>query len=75
MHARLSALVGHASTLEALRPPSDIDFYRRYRAEGARWRTELEATFAREAAQNVGIYATTHRPGSVREGDPVYLAS
>lgn len=51
VHARLSALVGHASTLEALRPPSDRDFYRRHRGPGERWRTELEATFAREAGE------------------------
>jgi len=49
IHGRLSALVGHASTLEARRPPSDIDFYRRYHGDGERWRHELEATFARES--------------------------
>lgn len=49
IHQRLSTLVGHASTLEPLRPPSDIDFYRRHHGDGERWRQELEATFAREA--------------------------
>ena len=51
IHDRLSAWVGHASTLEALRPPSEIDFYRRFQGDGDSWRRELEATFAREAGE------------------------
>ena len=46
--ARVSALIGHASTLEPLRPLSDLDFYRRHRRDGHTWLHELKATFARE---------------------------
>lgn len=48
-HARVSELIGHASTIEALRPAADADFYRRYKADDHTWMTELRATFAREA--------------------------
>lgn len=45
---RVSALIGHASTLEPLRPLSDLDFYRRHKRDGHTWLHELKATFARE---------------------------
>jgi uncharacterized protein YcbX len=48
-HARVSELIGHASTIEALRPIADADFYRRYKADDHTWMTELRATFEREA--------------------------
>jgi uncharacterized protein YcbX len=48
-HARVSALIGHASTIEALRPIADATFYRRYKADDHTWMAELRATFAREA--------------------------
>ncbi len=48
VHARVSALIGHASTLEPLRPLSDLDFYRRHKRDGHTWLHELKATFARE---------------------------
>lgn len=47
-HARVSQLVGHASTLEPLRPLSDLDFYRRHKRDDHTWLEELKATFARE---------------------------
>ncbi|WP_326534156.1 MOSC domain-containing protein [Pseudorhodoferax sp.] len=47
-HARVSALVGHASTLEPLRPLSELDFYRRHKRDDHTWLDELKATFARE---------------------------
>lgn len=47
-HARVSALIGHASTLEPLRPLSDLDFYRRHKRDDSTWLRELKATFARE---------------------------
>ena len=46
-HARVSQLIGHASTLEPLRPLSDLDFYRRHKRDDHTWLTELKATFAR----------------------------
>lgn len=46
--ARVSALVGHASTLEPLRPVSDLDFYRRHKRDDHTWLEELKSTFARE---------------------------
>jgi uncharacterized protein len=48
IHARLSELTGHASTLEALRPAGDLDFYRRHNLDGHTWLDELKATFERE---------------------------
>jgi len=50
-HARISQLIGHASTLEPLRPLSDLDFYRRYRADDHTWFAELKATFEREDSE------------------------
>ncbi|CAN5739082.1 MOSC domain-containing protein [soil metagenome] len=47
-HVRVSQLIGHASTLEALRPDSDMAFYRRYKTDDHTWLTELKATFDRE---------------------------
>lgn len=51
IHARLSALVGHESTLEPLRPASDLAFYRRYKPDDHSWLRELEATFEREPGE------------------------
>lgn len=48
-HARVSEMIGHASTIEALRPAADADFYRRHKADDHTWMTELRATFEREA--------------------------
>ncbi len=48
-HTRVSQLIGHASTIEALRPITDNDFYRRYKADDHTWMLELRATFEREA--------------------------
>ena len=46
-HARVSQLIGHASTLEPLRPLSDLDFYRRHKRDDHTWLAELKATFER----------------------------
>jgi uncharacterized protein YcbX len=51
IHGKLSALTGHASTLEPVRPESDIDFYRRYRMDDHTWLEELKATFIREPGE------------------------
>lgn len=51
IHARLSQLTGRASTLEALRPESDRDFYRRHKLDDHTWLDELKATFAREEGE------------------------
>ncbi len=51
IHARLSTLTGHASTLEPLRPETDTDFYRRRRLDDHTWLKELVATFDREAGE------------------------
>jgi hypothetical protein len=47
----LTTLTGHASTLEALRAESDLDFYRRHRLDDHTWLDELKATFEREAGE------------------------
>ena len=51
MNARLSVLNGRASTLQSLRPGSDVDFYRRYKADAHTWREELAATFERATGE------------------------
>jgi uncharacterized protein YcbX len=51
IHARLTTLTGHASTLESLRAESDLDFYRRHRLDDHTWLDELKATFEREAGE------------------------
>ena len=51
MHQRLSELVGHESTLESLKPISEIDFYRRYKRDDHTWLEELKETFTREAGE------------------------
>lgn len=51
IHARLSTLTGHGSTLEPLRPKTDTDFYRRRRLDDHTWLDELVATFDREAGE------------------------
>jgi uncharacterized protein len=51
IHSRLSKLTGHASTLEPLRPDSDLDFYRRRKLDDHTWLDELKATFDREAGE------------------------
>ncbi|MEJ2564878.1 MAG: MOSC N-terminal beta barrel domain-containing protein [Gammaproteobacteria bacterium] len=51
IHAKVSTLTGHASTLEPLRPASDLDFYRRHKRDDHTWLKELKATFEREAGE------------------------
>ena len=51
IHARLSALVHHGSTLEALRPATDQAFYRRHKLDDHTWLDELKATFIREPGE------------------------
>jgi len=46
--AAVSRLVGHASSLEPLRPADDVVFYRRHGVEEGTWLAELKATFERE---------------------------
>jgi uncharacterized protein len=50
-HTRVSQLIGHASTLEALRPPTELAFYRRHRKDDHTWLDELKATFDREPGE------------------------
>ena len=51
IHEKLSALVGHPSTLEALRPESEVDFYKRHKLDDHTWLEELKATFDREPGE------------------------
>lgn len=53
VHQRLSALVGHDSTLEPLRAVEDRDFYRRHKRDDHTWLEELKATFAREPGESL----------------------
>ncbi|ARN19351.1 MOSC domain-containing protein [Piscinibacter gummiphilus] len=49
--AAVSRLVGHASTLEPLRPADDAVFYRRHGVGDGTWLAELKATFEREPGE------------------------
>lgn len=49
--AEVSALVGHESVLQFLRPVTDSDFYRRYKPDNHTWLKELKATFEREKGE------------------------
>ncbi|MBI1397507.1 MAG: MOSC domain-containing protein [Betaproteobacteria bacterium] len=60
IHARLSALTGHESTLEPLRPESDTAFYRRHKPERGSWLDELATTFDREPGEPLPDF--THIP-------------
>lgn len=51
IHQLLSELTGHNSTLEALRPLAELDFYRRHKKDDHTWLEELKATFDREAGE------------------------
>jgi len=51
VHERLSALTGHASTLEPLREATDRAFYRRFKQDEVTWLREIEATFEREPGE------------------------
>lgn len=48
---RVSQLVGHNSLLQARRPASDKDFYRRFKKDNHTWLEELKATFEREPGE------------------------
>lgn len=56
--ARVSQLIGHASTLEPLRPSADLAFYRRHRRDAHTWLAELKATFTREADEALPGFLT-----------------
>ena len=51
IHSMLSSLTGYASTLELLRPDTEVDFYRRHKLDDHTWVAELKATFDREAGE------------------------
>lgn len=82
MHTRLSALTGHASTLEALRAAEDVDFFRRHKGVDGRWLDELVETFAREPGEPLPDFLTdvpaeaadfVAAPGSFFLVTPVHL--
>ncbi|WP_024851228.1 MOSC domain-containing protein [Hydrogenovibrio kuenenii] len=51
MNDKISALLGHASTLESLRPANETEFYKRYKKDDYTWLDELKATFVREPGE------------------------
>ena len=51
VHAALTALIGRESSLEALRPAADYDFFRRHKRDAHTWIEELAATFEREPGE------------------------
>jgi uncharacterized protein YcbX len=81
IHARLSAVVGRPSTLQAIRPALDTAFYRRYKFDDSTWLRELEATFERhdgEALPNLDNLSQVQAdyvsvPGSLFLSTPFHL--
>ena len=51
INQKISSLLGHDSVLQAVRPASDREFYRRYKNDAHTWLDELKATFAREPGE------------------------
>ena len=51
IHQALTELTGHDSTLESLRPLTELDFYRRHKKDDHTWLEELKATFDREEGE------------------------
>ena len=51
IHDKLSRLTGYESTLEPLRPGTDLEFYRRYKPAQGSWIDELATTFDREPGE------------------------
>ncbi len=62
IHAALTELVGRDSTLEALRPASDYDFFRRHKRDEHTWVKELAATFEREPGEPLPDFAQLPPP-------------
>lgn len=60
IHGKLSTLVGHPSTIESLRPASDVAFYHRFKPERGTWLDELATTFDREPGEPLPDF--THIP-------------
>ena len=58
IHHKLSALVGHNSTLEKLQPLTNMDFYRRFKGGERVWLDELKDTFTREAGEPFPDFST-----------------
>jgi len=48
---KISELLGHESTLQALRPSNEKNFYRRFKEDEGTWLKELKATFEREPGE------------------------
>lgn len=51
IHEKLSTLTGYQSTLEPLRPATELEFYRRYKPTQGTWIDELTTTFDREPGE------------------------
>lgn len=51
MNDKLSQHLGHASTLETMRPITETAFYKRYKEDDHTWLEELKATFEREQGE------------------------
>ena len=53
INQKISELLGHESTLETLRPNSDTDFHKRFKAKNHNWLQELKDTFTREPGESL----------------------
>lgn len=49
LNDKISMLLQYQSTMESLRPSSDLDFYKRFKQNDHTWFEELKATFGRES--------------------------
>lgn len=70
-NTKLSELLGHNSEIKELRPASDHEFYRRYKADEHTWLEELVATFAREPGEpspDIDSFSAESREYAARRG-------
>ena len=83
IHEKLSVLNDYPSTLEALRPESETDFYLRHKLDDHTWLEELKATFDREPGEPLPDFSQlppplvdyVSMPGSFFLVTPIHVVS
>ncbi len=51
VHRKLTDLIGRSATLAHVEPPSNLEFYKRYKPDEQKWLEEIGAVFAREPGE------------------------
>ena len=53
VHEKLTELIGREATLRSVRPPEDLEFYRRYKPDEEQFLAEVAQSFAREPGEPI----------------------